>query len=64
MFVSSLVTMFILLIAKVHWIGFCILRFVIGFCHGTVWPCMIVIMAHWAPKHERGRLMGFMNAGD
>lgn len=55
--------MFIPLSAKVHWIAFCILRFIIGLCHGTVWPGMTVIMAHWAPKYERGKLMGFMNAG-
>lgn len=24
---------------------------------------MAVIMAHWAPANERGKLMGFMNAG-
>ncbi|CAF1249137.1 unnamed protein product [Rotaria sp. Silwood1] len=26
-------------------------------------PCITVIMAHWAPAHERGKLIGFMNAG-
>ncbi|CAF1209802.1 unnamed protein product [Rotaria sordida] len=63
MIVSSLVTVFMPLVAHVHWILFCILRLLVGLAHGTIWPCMTVIMAHWAPIHERGKLMGFMNAG-
>ncbi|CAF1312349.1 unnamed protein product [Rotaria sordida] len=60
---SSVITAFMPIIASVHWILFCILRLLIGLAHGTISPCMAVIMAHWAPVHERGKLMGFMNAG-
>ncbi|CAF1035063.1 unnamed protein product [Rotaria sordida] len=63
MIVSSLFIALMPLIAHVHWILFCILRLLVGFSHGIIWPCMTVIMAHWAPVHERGKLMGFMNAG-
>ncbi len=63
-FVSSLVTMFIPLGANRHWIVFSILQVIVGLAHGTIWPCMAVIMAHWAPTNERGKLMGFINAGN
>jgi MFS family permease len=56
--------MFIPLSANAHWIVFCILRFLVGLAHGTIWPCMTVIMSRWAPTSERGKLMGFMNAGN
>ena len=59
---SSVLTLLIPLSANIHWIVFSIVRFLIGFCHGTAWPSMTVIMAHWAPKYERGKLMAFMNA--
>ncbi len=51
------------LAATLHWILFSILQILAGIAHGTIWPCMAVIMANWAPANERGRLMGFMNAG-
>ncbi|CAF1024515.1 unnamed protein product [Rotaria sp. Silwood1] len=63
MIVSSVVTAFMPIIASVHWILFCILRLLVGLAHGAILPCTAVIMAHWAPVQERGKLMGFMNAG-
>ncbi|CAF5058397.1 unnamed protein product, partial [Rotaria sp. Silwood1] len=62
MIVSSVVTAFMPIIASVHWILFCILRLLVGLAHGAILPCTAVIMAHWAPVQERGKLMGFMNA--
>jgi len=55
--------MFMPLAASLHWIVFSILQIIAGLAHGTIWPCMPVIMAHWTPSNERGKLMGFMNAG-
>jgi len=49
--------------ANIHWIIFIILQIFAGLAHGTIWPCTAVIMAHWAPPNERGKLMGFMNGG-
>ncbi|UJR14673.1 hypothetical protein I4U23_001666 [Adineta vaga] len=62
-FISSLITIFMPMAAAAHWIVFSILQVLVGLAHGTIWPCMVVIMAHWAPPNERGKLMGFMNAG-
>ncbi|CAF1239777.1 unnamed protein product [Adineta steineri] len=62
-FVSSFATMFIPISANTNWIVFSILQVIIGLAHGTIWPCLTVILAHWAPKDERGKLMSFMNAG-
>ncbi len=61
---SSIMVMFIPISTKVHWALFCVLRFLIGLAHGTIWPCMTVIMARWAPTSERGKLMSFVNAGN
>lgn len=49
--------------AKAHWIILCVFQLIVGLAHGTIWPCLSVIIAHWAPINERGELMGFMNAG-
>lgn len=62
--ISSLTTILMPLAADTHWILFCVLQIVVGLAHGTIWPCIVVIMAHWAPSKERGKLMGFMNAGN
>ena len=51
------------LAANMHWIAFFILQIIVGLAHGTIWPSMSVIAAHWTPVHERGKLMGFMSAG-
>jgi MFS family permease len=49
--------------ASLHWGVLWFLRLIVGLAHGVVWPCMAVIMSHWAPPDERGKLVGFMNAG-
>lgn len=49
--------------AKAHWIVLCIFQLIVGLAHGTIWPCLSVIIARWAPTNERGKLMGFVNAG-
>jgi len=63
-FISSLVTMFMPIGAQIHWIVLCILQVIVGLAHGTIWPCLTVAIAHWAPTNERGKLMGFINAGN
>ncbi len=63
-FLSSLVTVCMPLAADAHWIVFIILQVLAGLAHGAIWPCTVVIMAHWAPPNERGKLMGFMNGGN
>jgi predicted MFS family arabinose efflux permease len=49
--------------ADLHWGVLWFLRLIVGLAHGVIWPSMAVIMSHWAPPHERGKLLGFMNAG-
>ncbi|CAF1265078.1 unnamed protein product [Rotaria sordida] len=49
--------------ASLHWGVVWFLRLVVGFAHGIIWPCMAAIMSRWAPPNERGKLIGFMNAG-
>lgn len=60
---SSLTTLLMPLAAAQHWTIFSVTQVIVGLAHGMIWPCMAVIMARWAPPHERGKLMGFMNAG-
>ncbi|CAF1048288.1 unnamed protein product [Rotaria sp. Silwood1] len=62
-FISSLATMFMPLATAAHWIVFSILQILVGLAHGIIWPCIAVIMAHWIPSKERGKLMGFVSAG-
>jgi predicted MFS family arabinose efflux permease len=50
--------------SNLHWGVLFFLRFIVGLVHGVIWPSMAVIMSHWAPPDERGRLVGFMNAGN
>ena len=49
--------------ASIHWSIIWFLRLIVGLAHGVIWPSMAVIMSHWAPLNERGKLLGFMNAG-
>ncbi|CAF3470855.1 unnamed protein product [Rotaria sp. Silwood1] len=49
--------------ANLHWGIVWFLRLIVGLAHGVIWPCMAVIMSRWAPPDERGKLLGFMNAG-
>ena len=62
-FISSLVTLCMPVAAATHWSAFIILQMLAGFAHGAIWSCMSVIMAHWGPANERGKLMSFMNGG-
>ena len=63
MSISGLVTVLVPWAASVHWGVLWFFRFIVGLTHGVIWPSMAVIMAHWAPPSERGKLVGFMNAG-
>ncbi len=49
--------------ANFHYRMVWFLRLIVGLAHGVIWPSMAVIMSHWAPPDERGKLVGFMNAG-
>lgn len=62
-FMSSVVTLFLPMSAGVHWMLFAGLQILVGTAHGAIWPCLSVIGAHWAPLHERGKLMSIMNVG-
>jgi MFS family permease len=50
--------------SSLHWGVLWFLRLIVGLVHGVIWPSMAVIMSHWAPPDERGKLVGFMNAGN
>jgi MFS family permease len=63
MIISGLTTLLIPWASNIHWTLLWFLRFIVGLAHGVIWPSMTVIMAHWAPPNERGKLVGFMNAG-
>ncbi|CAF2083345.1 unnamed protein product [Rotaria magnacalcarata] len=61
--VSSLATIAMPFVTSIHWIAFTMFQILVGLAHGTIWPCIVVIMTHWAPSNERGKLMGFVNGG-
>ena len=63
MIISGIFTILMPAGASLHWVVLLILRAIVGLAHGVIWPSMTVIMAHWAPPNERGKLIGFMNAG-
>lgn len=63
MIVSGLFTVLMPWSASIHYGVLWTFRLVVGLAHGVIWPSMTVIMAHWAPPNERGKLVGFMNAG-
>ncbi|CAF0789899.1 unnamed protein product [Adineta steineri] len=63
MIVSGIVTLLMPWGASLHYAVLWFFRLIVGLAHGVIWPCMTVIMAHWAPPDERGKLVGFMNAG-
>ncbi|KAK9502974.1 hypothetical protein O3M35_011645 [Rhynocoris fuscipes] len=44
-------------------IGLTILRFVLGLGQGPLYPSLNVLMAHWAPPLERGRMGALIFAG-
>ncbi|UJR32077.1 hypothetical protein I4U23_019545 [Adineta vaga] len=62
-FVSSLATLCIPISVNMDWKSLAILQIIIGLAHGTIWPCLSVIVAHWVPAGERGKLMGFISTG-
>lgn len=63
MIIAGIFSILIPLGASVHWTLVWFLRLIAGLAHGVIWPCMAVIMSYWAPPNERGKLLGFMNAG-
>jgi len=63
MIISGIVTILMPWAASLHYGVLWFFRLIVGFAHGVIWPSMAVIMAHWAPPNERGKLVGFMNAG-
>ncbi|CAF1032852.1 unnamed protein product [Adineta ricciae] len=63
MIISGLVTIIMPWGASLHYGVLWFFRLIVGLAHGVIWPSMTVIMAHWAPPSERGKLVGFMNAG-
>ncbi|CAM4940543.1 unnamed protein product [Rotaria socialis] len=63
MIIAGAFSILIPLGARLHWGVVWFLRLIVGLAHGVIWPCMTVIMSHWAPPDERGKLLGFMNAG-
>jgi len=36
-----------------------ILRFILGFFEGALWPAVLTIISHWFPNEERGRANGY-----
>lgn len=63
MIISGVFTVLMPWAASLHYGVLWTFRLVVGLAHGVIWPSMTVIMAHWAPPNERGKLVGFMNAG-
>lgn len=63
MILSGVVTLLMPFAADLNWRVLWLARLIVGLAHGVIWPSMTVIMAHWAPPNERGKLVGFMNAG-
>jgi MFS family permease len=63
MIIAGVVSMLMPIGANAHSTVLWILRLIVGLTHGVIWPSMVVIMSHWAPPEERGKLVGFMNAG-
>ena len=63
MIMAGILTMLMPLGAHLHASALWSLRLLVGLAHGVIWPSMAVMMSHWAPPSERGKLFGFMNAG-
>ena len=63
MIISGIFTVLMPLAASLHYGVLFSFRLIVGLTHGVIWPSMTVIMAHWAQPNERGKLVGFMNAG-
>uniref|UniRef100_A0A146L277 Putative inorganic phosphate cotransporter n=1 Tax=Lygus hesperus TaxID=30085 RepID=A0A146L277_LYGHE len=64
MLVSTLATLATPLVARMGGaIGLIVLRFILGLGQGPLYPSLNVLLAHWAPTHERGRLGAIVFAG-
>ena len=60
---SSLLTILMPVVAKLHYMPFLLMRMLMGALHGMVWPASQVLWTKWAPLTEKSRLMGFSYAG-
>ncbi|KAF6203094.1 hypothetical protein GE061_003508 [Apolygus lucorum] len=64
MLTSTLATLATPLVARMGGaIGLIVLRFILGLGQGPLYPSLNVLLAHWAPTHERGRLGAIVFAG-
>ncbi|XP_013116292.1 putative inorganic phosphate cotransporter isoform X2 [Stomoxys calcitrans] len=62
--ICSLTTIFVpLAAAKGDWILVCVLRVIIGFTQGSVYPCVHTLLAQWVPRNERGFLLTSVYSG-
>ncbi|XP_058987107.1 putative inorganic phosphate cotransporter isoform X1 [Musca domestica] len=62
--VGSILTILNPLIAdKGDWVFVCVIRVLIGFTQGTVYPCTHTLLAKWVPRQERGFLSCIVYSG-
>ncbi|XP_066265853.1 sialin-like [Branchiostoma lanceolatum] len=40
-----------------------VVRVVVGFVQGVVWPCSLGVLSRWTPPSERGRLLAIVSTG-
>ncbi|XP_061397385.1 putative inorganic phosphate cotransporter [Musca vetustissima] len=52
-----------LVAAKGDWVLVCILRVMVGFTQGPVYPCIHTLLAKWVPHQERGFLACLVYSG-
>lgn len=61
--ICSILTMFNPLAANGDWQVVCVLRVLIGFTQGVVYPCIHTLLAKWAPRPERSFLATSVYSG-
>ena len=61
--IGSVVTLCLPFLARFHYIGIAVGRFIVGAAHGCIWPAFAGFWSGWAPAAERSRLIGTANAG-
>ncbi|XP_075169564.1 major Facilitator Superfamily Transporter 12 [Haematobia irritans] len=62
--IGSVATLFIPLSAtNGDWVLVCIMRVIIGFTQGSVYPCVHTLLAQWVPRNERGFLLTSVYSG-
>lgn len=62
--VGSIITIFHPIAAKQgDWVLVVVLRVIIGFTQGTVYPCMHTLLAQWVPRPERAFLLTSVYSG-